>query len=176
MKTYISMLRGINVSGQKKINMDDLKKLYESLGFENVQTYIQSGNVIFECSNKNIADIKSAIEKKIKQLFDFDVIVFIRTKDEFKNLIENSPFSAQDINNLYVTFLSDAPVKISEEEFKKAKAPSEEFLISDREIYLLCPDGYGRTKLSNNFFERKLKLCATTRNWKTVNKLFELAG
>lgn len=170
------MLRGINVSGQKKINMNELKEIYASSGFENAQTYIQSGNVIFDCSENNIAAIIEKIEKKIKQTFDFDVVVFIRTKDEFKKLIENSPFAAQDINNLYVTFLNDAPAKISEEELKKAKAASEDLLISGREIYLLCPDGYGRTKLSNNFFEKKLKLSATTRNWKTVIKLFEIAG
>jgi uncharacterized protein (DUF1697 family) len=82
----------------------------------------------------------------------------------------------KDVNNLYVTFLSDAPAQLNVEEIKKAKGPSEEFFISGREIYLFCPDGYGRTKLSNNFFEKKLGSVATTRNWKTVNKLSELAG
>lgn len=169
------MLRGINVSGQKKINMGDLKKFYESLDFKNVTTYIQSGNVVFECSDKNITAIKSAIEKKIKQLFDFDVAVFIRTKDELRKLIDNFPFSQKDIDKSYVTFLSDIPDPSHKEELDKGKAPAEEFFISGREIYLFFPDGYGRCRLSNNFIEKKMKLSATTRNWKTVTKLFELA-
>ena len=84
MNTFITMLRGINVSGQKKINMEELKALYESLNLKNVKTYIQSGNVIFECSNSNISELTNKIEKMIKQTFSFSVTVIIRTKNEFK--------------------------------------------------------------------------------------------
>ena len=174
MTTYISMLRGINVSGQKKIAMAELKKLYESLGFKNVQTYIQSGNVIFEYSDANLSKLISKIEKKIKEYFGFDVLVLIRTKDEFQKLIENTPFSKKDNNKLHVTFLSSIPTDSPIEEINKVKYKSEEFFISGKEIYLFCPNGYGKSKLSNNFFERKLKLSATTRNWKTITKLLEI--
>ena len=153
--------------------MVELKKLYESLGFKNVQTYIQSGNVVCECSDANVSKLISKIEKKIKESFGFDVLVLIRTKDEFQKLIERTPFSKKDNDKLHVTFLSNAPTVLSIEEINKVKDKSEEFLISGKEIYLFCPNGYGKSKLSNNFFERKLKLSATTRNWKTVNKLME---
>ena len=175
MKTYISMLRGINVSGQKMISMGELKKLYGYLGFKNVQTYIQSGNVLFECPDTNTSKVISKIEKTIKESFGFDVLVFIRTKDDFHKLIKNTPFSKKDISKLYVTFLSGIPIQSPIDEINKIKDKSEEFLISGKEVYLFCPNGYGKSKLSNNFFERKLKLSATTRNWKTVNKLFSMA-
>ena len=172
--TYISMLRGINVSGQKKIAMAELKKLYESLGFKNVQTYIQSGNVIFECPDTDASKLASRIEKKIKRSFGFDVPVLIRTKDEFRKLIENTPFS-KSADWLYVSFLSSVPANSPIGEINKMKDRLEEFSMSGMEIYLFCPGGYGKTKLSNSLFERKLKVAATTRNWRTVNALFSMA-
>jgi uncharacterized protein (DUF1697 family) len=169
------MLRGINVSGQKKIKMGELKKLYGSLDFKNVKTYIQSGNVIFECSDTNVSKLINKIERKIKNFFGFDVLVLIRTIPEMQKLIENNPFAKKNTSKLHVTFLSDTPTQSPMDEINKIKDQSEEFFISDKEIYLFCPNGYGRSKLSNNFFERKLGLSATTRNWNTVNKLLELA-
>ena len=175
MKTYISMLRGINVSGQKKIKMKDLKKLYEVLEFSDVETYIQSGNVVFKSSNTDISGLITKIQKKIQRTFGFDVSVLIRTKDELQKLIENTPFSKKDTSKLHITFLSDSPIDISTEEINNAKDKAEEFSIASREIYLFCPNGYGKSKLSNTFFERKLGVSATTRNWKTVNTLFDMA-
>jgi len=158
----IALLRGINISGQKKIAMNDLKKVFESLKLKNVQTYIQSGNVLFE----GTIDAKT-IEKKIQEVFGFQVTVFLRSKEELRKVIAKNPFAGKDPNYLYVTFLSDTPKETPE--ITKDKA--EEFIISGKEVYLYCPKGYGRTKLNNNLFERKLKLQATTRNWKTINKL-----
>ena len=174
MTTYISILRGINVGGQKKIKMEELKKLYESLGFKNVRTYIQSGNVIFECLDTNLAKLIHQIEQNIKNSLGFNVIVFIRTKNEIQKLIKNNPFAKKDLSKLYVIFLSDIKTKPPTDEINNTKDKTEEFFISGREIYLFCPNGYGISKLSNNFFERKLNTSATTRNWRTVNKLFEL--
>lgn len=169
------MLRGINVAGQKKVSMEELKKLYESLGFKIVQTYIQSGNVIFQFHDTNVSKLQKIIERKIKQSLGFDVLVLIRTKNEFQILIENTPFLNKDIGKLHITFLSYAPIHVPLEEINKIKDKSEEFSISNREIYLFCPNGYGKSKLSNNFLERKLKVSATTRNWRTVTKLFDIA-
>jgi uncharacterized protein (DUF1697 family) len=153
----------------------ELKKLYESLDFKNVQTYIQSGNVIFECFDTNVSELINKIERKIKNSFGFDVLVLIRTITEMQKLIENTPFVKKDTSKLHVTFLSDTPIHSPMDGISKIKDRSEEFFISGKEIYLFCPNGYGRSKLSNNFFEGKLKLSATTRNWKTVNKLLEIA-
>ncbi len=175
MTIFISMLRGINVSGQKKIKMEELKKLYESIGFKNIQTYIQSGNVVFDSSDSDTLELSSIISQKIKDHFGFDVTVIIRTKEEINKVIDNTPFVNKDINKLGVVFLSGTPTLSPTEEINKHKDDSEEFFISGKEIYLYLPNGFGRTKLSNNFFERKLKLSATSRNWRTVIKLVEIA-
>lgn len=178
MKTYISLLRGINVSGQKKILMTELIALYENLGFKNVQTYIQSGNVIFNApSNISIEKIINKIEEGIYDKFNFNVAVIIRLVDELKNIININPYLLEkhfSEEKLYVTFLSKLPDKILVGILKNIDYSPDRFIIIGNEIYLSLANGYGTTKLSNNFFENKLKQNATTRNWKTVNKLFEL--
>ncbi len=171
----ISMLRGINVSGHKKISMKELQKLYESLGLKNVRTYIQSGNVIFESSNINVSSLKRMIEQKIKTSFGFDVHVFIKTPAELQTIIKNNPFTKEDATKLHVTFLSDNFASSLKDELDHVMDKTEKCLISENVVYLFCPNGYGKTKLSNTFFERKCKLAATTRNWKTVTTLLELA-
>jgi len=173
--TYISILRGINVSGQKKIKMEELKKLYESLGVQHVRTYIQSGNVIFESQNEDTVKHENNIKDAIKESFGFDVPILIKRKDEIENVIQNNPFADKDLSSVHVTFLSDFPDTLPLDDINHIKDVSEEFLIKGKEIYLYCPNGYGKSRLINNLFERKLKVSATTRNWKTVNALFEIA-
>jgi len=182
MTTYISMLRGINVGSQKKIRMKDLRDLYESLNFRNCQTYIQSGNVIFKFDDISSSKLSIKIEKQIKKVFGFDVPVFIRTKDELAKIIEDNPFiskenslTKEDLKLFHVTFLSDSPAQLPIKEIDLIKNESEKFSIVSKEIYLFLPNGYARTKLSNGFFEKKLKVSATTRNWRTVNKLYDIA-
>lgn len=179
MTTYISLLRGINVSGQKKIQMKDLKSLYESLGFKNVITYIQSGNVIFSCEEEIELKLVDIISTKIRDVFSFNVSIVIRSKDDWVKIIENNTFiNRKDINpeKLHITLLSQVPSEINTDVLDKVKHSSEEYVFGEREIYLYCPEGYGRTMLSNNYIESKLKVSATTRNWKTINKLFEIAN
>jgi uncharacterized protein (DUF1697 family) len=175
MTTFISMLRGINVGGHKNIKMDVLSKLYESLGYTNVKTYIQSGNVIFDSSSTNIQELTEIIEGKLKGSFDFEVCVVIRTKNEFQNIIENNPFLKEDLSKLYVAFLSGTPIDPSINEIDSIKGDSEKYFISGKEIYLYYPNGVREAKLSNNFFEKKLNVSATTRNWNTVNKLYAMS-
>ncbi len=176
MKTYISMLRGINVSGQKMIKMDALKMMYDGLGFKNSRTFIQSGNVVFESSNVKPSALEEKIQKEIAKTFGFEVPVIIRLKDEMQIAIKKNPFLKKDIDHLYVTFLSAEPSSIPLDELNKVGTEKEEFIISGKEIYLFYPNGYGRTKLTNAVFERKLRVTATTRNWKTVNSLVEIAN
>ncbi len=170
------MLRGINVSGQKRISMDSLRATYSSLGFKNVETYVQSGNVVFEDSAGDPISAGARIEKEIKRIFGFGVLVFIRTQSELEKLVKNTPFKQKDESKLHVTFLSEKPAKIPLPQLNEARRGEEEFLISGREIYLFCPNGYGVTKLSNSFFEKKLLVSATTRNWRTVNALLSLSS
>ena len=175
--TYISLLRGINVSGQKKIIMKDLKALYASLGFENVVTYIQSGNVIFK-SNQSEDVLIELIEKAIANKYGFDVPVQIRSASEFEQIVKSSPFTELDLveegTRVMVTFLASPPSTESVAKLMTYVKEPERLIIVRREVYLHCPNGYGKTKLSNVFIENKLKVKATTRNWKSVTKLHEL--
>jgi uncharacterized protein (DUF1697 family) len=179
MQTFISILRGINVSGQKKILMPDLKAIYENLKFRQIKTYIQSGNVVFKSDSK-ISDIQLArkIEKAIFAKYNFEVPVIIRTKEELEKILSQNPFTKEkniDLKKLHVTFLSETPDKEKEAKIKEVDFAPDQFIIIGKEIYLHIPGSYGETKLSNKFFENKLKVSATTRNWNTVNKLFEMA-
>ena len=180
MVKYISMLRGINISGHKLIKMEELRALYESLGFENVRSYIQSGNVIFECPDSDVSELEMKIENEIEETFGFPVNVTIRTKKEFQEVIENNPFYGEtrreDIKKLHVTFLSDTPTASSLQEIEGSTYGPDQMVIAGKEIYVFCPDGYGRTKFTNNFFEKKLKLSATSRIWKTVNRLYDMVS
>ena len=172
------MLRGINVSGQKKIKMDALKALYQSLGFSNIQTYIQSGNVVFESEITEQQVLTNKIETKLQEVYGYAVTVILRTPDEFQQIMANNPLAEESQEagkTFYVTFLLNAPEQWPADEIEKAKAPSDKIVITGKEIYFYCPGGYGKTKLSNNFLERKLKVAATTRNWNTVNKLLDMA-
>ncbi|MFV2060760.1 MAG: DUF1697 domain-containing protein [Gammaproteobacteria bacterium] len=176
---YISLLRGVNVSGKNKIKMPELKFLYESLDLKNVETYIQSGNVIFETKDKSISNIKSLIENTIKNKFKFKVPVEIRTKLDLKNIIKNNPFGTIDLENegtkVLVTFLATKPNKDKITDLNKYVKLPEKLNIKGKEVYLYCPNGYGKSKLSNTFIEKKLEVAATTRNWKSVVKLYELS-
>lgn len=172
------MIRGINIGG-KTVKMDRLKELYRSLNFKDVKTYIKSGNVIFKSLESNRTKLSQIIEKKIFEIFDFDVTFLIRTKKEMMNVINGNPFKEEDINNIYVTFLLDNPSENVIEDLSsianRIADKSDKYNIIKKEIYLFLPNGYGRTKLNNNFFEKILGTPATTRNWRTVNKLAELA-
>ena len=169
------MLRGINVSGQKKIRMAELKSLYESLGLTDVATYVQSGNVVFDSEEQDAAKLKSSIEAKIESAFGFSAPVLIRTGSDFQRIIANHPFKNEEPIRVLVTFLYEFPEKSGLEELCHYEDKVDQFVIGEQEIFLFCPGGYGRTKLSNNFFEKKLDVLATTRNWKSVNALYQIA-
>lgn len=172
------MLRGINVSGKKLIKMDALKKLYESLGFQNVTTYVQSGNVIFKTTETEPEKSEQMIYKQIEKDFGFKVPVIVLTAEKLKQVVDNNPFvidPAKDPAFLHVTFLSSKPESFDRSKIEEKKQDGEEISFTDEVIYLFCPNGYGRTKLNNNFLESRLKLTATTRNWKTADELLKIA-
>ena len=178
MTIYISILRGINVSGQKLIKMDALRKMYESLGFHNVTTYLQSGNVIFTSNDIELCQLEQRISLQIEKDFGFDVPVIVFTFDKLKYIIENNPFTKEpdkDPASLHVTFLSSKPDNFDPKAIENKKQDGEEISFSDNAVYLYCPNGYGRTKLTNNFLEAKLKVVATTRNLKTTNELLKIS-
>jgi uncharacterized protein (DUF1697 family) len=176
MHKYISILRGINVSGQKIIKMADLKFHYESLGLKCVHTYIQSGNVVFCSTTNNANKLRESIELKIKKEYNFSVPVMIITQQKLKTIISNNPFNAAkiDLSKLSITFLNSIPEHTLVKNIDNYKSDHEEFVISEDVIYLYCPNGFGKTKLTNNLFENKLKVTATSRNWRTTNKISEM--
>lgn len=177
METYISILRGINVSGKKLIKMAELKAMYEIMGFAQVITYIQSGNVIFEAKKTDAEKLAKAISHEIFKTFNFEVPVLVKTIEDWEKIISHNPFILKnaDLSKLHVTLLSGEADKELAEKITAGNYADDEFTIIGENIYLFCPGGYGNTKLTNNFFESKLKINATTRNWNTINKLMELA-
>jgi len=178
MPTYISLLRGINVSGQKIIKMAALKKMYEDLKFEHIQTYIQSGNVIFQTSKTKKEYLETLISNQIKSDFGFEVPVIILDIEELKEILNNNPYSGdtkKDISHLGITFLSSKPELANLQLIKQKQAEGEEFILINKSVYLYCPEGFGKTKLTNAFIESKLQVRATARNWKTANELLRIA-
>lgn len=173
---FIALLRGINVSGQKLIKMADLKSLFEKCGFTNVVTYIQSGNVIFETKEseeKCVSIIKTAILKKNK----FEVEILILDAKYLTTVIKANPFTKRkdfDEKRMYISFLNEKPQKEGLTALENVKSGADEWKYIDKQLYFYCPDGYGKTKFSNNLVENKLKVVATTRNWNTVNTLLEM--
>lgn len=173
----IAILRGINVGGKRKVLMTDLKSLCEKLDWISVQTYIQSGNVIFQ-STEHSSVLENALEKAITEQYGFDVPVIVIHAEELQVAIQKNPFYniSTDISQLHLTFLKEKPTN---ENLKQAIAYNYEpdsFVIDEKAVYIYCNGKYHKSKLTNNFFEKKLKVGATTRNWKTILKLSEISG
>lgn len=178
MVTQIAFIRGINVGGQKKVAMQDLARVFESLHLQEFKTYIQSGNLIFKTAGTGGKKLAKLMEDKIKSNLGFSAEVIVLTQNELGDIIRKNPFlksKTVKLDKLHVTFLSDQPSGTAREELKTLHDPIDQFSLGEKHIYLYCPNGYGRTKLNNNFLEKKLNTPATTRNWKTVTTLFQLA-
>ena len=180
MTQYICILRGINVSGQKKIKMADLKALFQGLGFSNVASYIQSGNVIFNSDIDDTKALQLEIEQAIQAQYTFDVPAIIRTSTQFKVMLKGLPFDNIDISKdgaqVLMTILAEQPTQQRIADIQQYVKSPERLVILDNTVYIHCPNGYGNSKLSNVFVEKKLGVAATTRNLKTINKLCEIAS
>jgi uncharacterized protein (DUF1697 family) len=177
MKTYVALLRGINLGARNKVSMVDLRALLADLGAEDVATYVQSGNVVFRSAN-NPGKLTDAIEKQIRRDLGLDVTVLVRTQRQLAKLAAANPFAhdVSDPTKLHVTFLADKPDQARVRKLDPTLFKPDELRVIGQEVYLHCPNGYGRSKLSNAYFEKQLDVRATTRNWRTVTKLAELAG
>lgn len=179
MKKRIAILRGINVGGKRKILMKDLKELFQAFGYDKVQTFIQSGNVIFKTANtKTNLEMAKEIEIAILQNFGFEVPVIVLSANELKIALSENPFLAdknKTIESLHLTFLKELPPSLKVKEIEQFACSPDQFKISNKTVFIYCAGKYHKSKLTNNFFENKLKVQATTRNWKTVLKLLDLA-
>jgi len=148
------------------------------MGFQNVKTYLQSGNVIFETDSFSEIDLQKQITSQIKQDLYLNVPVIVFSSEYIAQVCENNPFAkllATDVAKLYVTFFAEVPGHSSVEKIRSDQYLPDEFVMKEKLVYLNCIVGYGKTKLNNNFFENKLKVIATTRNWNTVNNLAALS-
>jgi uncharacterized protein (DUF1697 family) len=175
MSRFVSLFRGINVGGHKTIRMDELKELYASMGFKNVVTYIQSGNVVFTSDDADVAQLSGQIEDGFAQKFGFHAKVMVRTSAELQAIIDNNPFQdqpAKESNRVVVMFLAGRPDSGALEDMTYT-GPEELYMIG-QEMYIYYPNGMGRSKLSNTFLEKKLKTAGTARNWNTVLQLQKL--
>jgi uncharacterized protein (DUF1697 family) len=178
MITAVSMLRGINVSGHRLIRMDRLKSLYADLGFKNPRTYLQSGNVVFETAKTAVRAQGQVIERRILRDCGFDVPVAVRTGEEMAAALSSNPLARRpgvDTRFLHATFLIDPVGDASLEGVSLPLGAGEAAVLRGEIVFVYCPNGYGISKINNSFFERKLGVRATTRNWQTVTALEKMA-
>ena len=172
----VALLRGINVGGNNRLPMKDLVAMFVDAGCEEVQSYIQSGNALFRSDPTLREDIPSRISAAIFDRFGYRVPIIARTAQEFGEVVRANPFTSAnpDAGNLHVVFLADQPDPALAESLDPNRSLGDEFAVLGREIYLNCPDGFARTKLTNSYFDSRLSATSTTRNWRTVLKLLEL--
>ena len=167
------------MAGHNKIKMADLLALYKKLGFNDSETFIQSGNVIFSNpENIPVPAIASKIGEAIREKFGYSIPVIIRSPEELREIIAMNPFTGEKNYNperLAVIFLYEEPAEAQIEKVKNIDYPPDKFKIAGKEIFIYCPDGFGRSKIYTGFFENKMKVTGTGRNWNTVNTLLEIA-
>ncbi len=176
LERYVALLRGVNVGG-KQLSMQSLRALLESLGYQHVTTYIQSGNAVFTGGDSGPPK-PGRVEERIAAELQMNIRVIIRSQVELADVVDRNPFPAtgEDSRTLHVTFLADEPSAEAVHGLAGESYAPDQFAIVGREVYLRCPEGYGRSKLGNAFWERRLGVAATTRNWNTVNTLLRMAS
>ena len=176
-QAYIALLRGVNVGGNA-LSMERLRGICAELGLENARTYVQSGNLIFDAAGSAERWSKS-LERALVGKARLPITVLVRSRAEMAAVIEHNPFAGErgiDLARLHVTFLRQTPKQAALTALNAIDAGPDRLSQAGREIYLYCPNGYGRSKLANNAIERVLGFAATTRNWRTVTTLAEMAA
>lgn len=168
------------MAGHNKIRMTDLEKMFRDLGFPDAETFIQSGNIIFTADGKiSQEELKVKIESEIRTRFGFEISALLRSAGEMERIILSNPFvTLEDFDpaRSAVVFLDEEPVKMNLEKLENVDYPPDKFEVTGREIFIYCPNGFGRTKLYTNFFEKKIGVTGTARNWNTVNTILGLAS
>lgn len=177
MNTYIGLLRGINVGGNNKLPMKELVVLLQGLGLQQVKTYIQSGNVVFQSDRKDRAALASEITTAIDQRYGFAPQLFVLTVDELQAAITANPFpeGESDPKTLHLFFLDAAPVSPDWAKVEALRSANERFALIDKVFYLHAPDGIGRSQLADKF-HRGWRVSITARNWRTVQEIAQMAA
>jgi uncharacterized protein (DUF1697 family) len=169
---YVAFLRAINVGGNAVIKMTDLKRMFESAGLENVQTYIQSGNVIFESEETDSQILEKRIESQLEGTAGYKIVCFVRTMQELQSIVDKSPFTAQASETAYVAFLNQKPDRKSQQALLALKNEADDFAIQGCDVYHLRRDRE-KSALAKTSIEKVLKLPGTTRNLTTLKKIVE---
>jgi uncharacterized protein (DUF1697 family) len=177
MPTYVALLRGVNLGSHNKVAMPALRTIVEGLGYLDVATYIQSGNLILT-SGDSATKVRTALEKAIAQEFGIDIVVVVRTRTQLKKVVDGNPFAkkAKDDRLVHVVFLADKPKADKVNALTSGEWGDDEVAVTGTEAYLHTPKGYGRAKLNNMLVEKKLGVAGTARNSRTTAKLLQLAG
>jgi len=174
--TYLALLRGINVGGKNKLPMKDLVQLFVEAGCSDVQSYIQSGNVVFSADSGLVDEITVRVTTAVAERFGYEMPILLRTTAQVHDVVSKNPFldagAAEDA--LHVLFLAGLPEPHRIEALDQDRSRPDAFLVRGREVYLWLPNGVARTKLTNAYFDSKLATTSTGRNWRTVIKLYEL--
>lgn len=177
MKTHLALLRGINVSGHNMIKMEVLKTLLEKAGFQNVQTYIQSGNVFVDSEEEHGASIGFKIKQEIFKELGLEVPVVVISKEDLEACLKNNPYLIEkdcDVKKLYVAFISKELSNGALNDLKISQFKPDEAAIDQSRIYIKYAVGAGKTRLDQKYIEKKLNVVATIRNWNTVTTLLEM--
>jgi uncharacterized protein (DUF1697 family) len=177
MALYIALLRSVNVAGHGRLSMPELKESFLGLGYTDVSTYIQTGNVLFRSPAKRTSTLSSTIEGRLAQDFGSAPSVLLRTAADLERIVAASPFPKKgaDPARHHVTFLATEPTAEKLASFSAPQSGRDELVIKGQEVYVHTPDGYARSKLTGALLERRLGVVSTTRNWNTVTKLCDLA-
>ena len=174
MTTYAALLRGVNVGG-RVVPSARLRSAFEELGYDDVATYIQSGNVVLR-SGGSAASLTDAIERRLTKEFGHRIEVILRTGAQLRRIVGDNPLADRAPASLHVTFLKKRPPASRVRTIDPGAQLPDEFRVVGTEVFVCCPSGYGRTKLNNAFFERKLGVSATTRNLRTVTALADMTS
>ena len=175
MTVYVSMLRAVNVGGTSRIKMEPLRAAYEALGFKDVRSLLQSGNVLFRSSVKDRRQLARRIAQELERKFGLQIELVIRTLPELERIFERSPVLSPraDLAKLLVMFLAGVPDAQGQARLVKWHKGSEMLEIRGPEVYLYYPDGVGRSKLTTAVIESHLGTMGTARNWNTLTRLLE---
>ena len=178
LETYVALLRGVNVGGKNRLPMQGLRDVFLASGCHRVQTYIQSGNVVFAAGKNELANLSDRIKVAIEERFGLTVPVVTRSAADLARVIESNPFDLgeNDSRRLHVGFLLGEPDPRDVASLDPNRSPPDRFEVSGREVYLWCPNGIGRSKLTTQYFDSRLHTVMTVRNWRTVNRLAEMAS
>lgn len=174
---YAALLRGVNVGGNKIIKMEELRALCESLGLSRAQTLLQSGNVVFQSPERDREKLAKRIERGIQKAFDFEARVVVRTSADLRRVIKGNPFrpaETPNLSSLLVMFFDGKPEARAFADLRSFYKGPEEMHLAGQELYVHYCNGVGKSKLTNDLIQRKLKVIGTARNWNTVQKLLEL--